>query len=250
MNPITLWELFFESQFQAGLVAGLVAVALGLSIRRFSPDWGVLWAAATLAAAAVLGLLSPRVVGRVADTHAWTNIGAVLSVGAAAVGIHFGRDRRGLPLAIGLTIGGVWSTVPDTETIGILMGVTAALLWVWWPEPRIRIGVIGAVAVPALIMATALLGGAPRPSGLMGGLGVVGSLLIFSVGRPTNAVIDVSIQALVVLGWSRWAGLSDTASTAFSIGVLVTLLGVAAKLSAPRIAGRFSSQPAPRERSS
>lgn len=254
MNPITLWQLLFEPQFQAGLFAGLVAAALGLLVQawagrrrspdRWSPDWGFLWAAATLAAAAVIGLINPRVAERVIGTYSWANTGAFLSVAAAAVGIYFGRDRRGLPLAIGLTIGGVWATVPDTESIGILMGVTAASLWIWWPRPIIRIGTLGAVLVPALIMTTALLGGANRASGLMGGIGVIGALLIFSIGRPTNATIDVGIQLLVVLGWSRWAGLSGSAPLAFSIGVFVTVLGVAAKLTAPLLLERRRAQPA------
>lgn len=257
MNPLTLWELLFQRNFQAGFVAGMAAVAVGLalagwSLRRRSsrgwlPDWGVLWAAAVLGAAAVMGLTNAQVAERIVGTYSWANTGAFLSVAAAAIGVHFGRDRRGLPLALGLTIGGVWATVPDTESIGILMGVTASLLWIWWPQPRVRIGVLGAFLVPALIMVTALLGGGNRASGLMGGIGVIGALVIFSIGRPTTPLIDVGIQLLVVLGWSRWAGLSDSAPAAFTIGVLVTVLGVAAKLAAPAIVDRRRPQPAPDE---
>lgn len=242
VNPITLWELLFTSEFQVGFLAGAGALVVGLALRRWEPDWGVLWALAAVAGAWVIGFANLRTLERVVGTYSWANIGALLSIAAAAIGISLARDRKGLPLAVGLTVGAVWSTVPDTESISLLMGVTASLLWIWWPRSRIEIGTLGAVLVPALIMATALLGGAPRPSGLMGSIGVIGALLVFSIGRPANVVIDVVIHVLVVLGWSRVAGLSGSAQAAFAIGVVVTVLGVAAKLLAPLALDRWKRQ--------
>lgn len=244
MNPLTLWQLFFEPNFQAGFAAALLAVGFGLLVRRFRPDWGVLWALAAAGGYAAMDLISSRTLDRVFGSYSWSSVGAVLCIVAAALGIGLGRERPGLPLAIGLTVGGVWATVPDTLSSGVLMGVTAALLWIWWPKPYVAVGWVGAVLVPAVVITAVILGGIGRASGLMGGLGVVGVLLIYPIGRPTVPAVDVGIQLLAVLGWSRWAGLSDSAPEAFVIGVVVTVLAVAAKLAAPvaydRIVGRSS----------
>ena len=244
VNPVTLWNLLFEPTFIAGVLAALVAGLILLLLQRVRPDWGVGWVAAAGAGVWYSGFWRVGMGDRVSEAALDWWPAVVVAAVAGAVGLHQGRKRPGLPLAVGLTVGGVWATVPDTELARVMMGVTAILLWVSWPRQWVSIGVLGAALVPIALAASAVAGGVGRDSGTIGALGVIAILALYPAGRHISTWFDLGTQLVAVLAWSRIAGRADSAVAALVIGLIITAVVVAAKLSGPRWLGRRTDQSA------
>ncbi len=210
-----------STPFLYGAVAGLVGLGLAYAFKRRGSDWGIWWALAAIPVTARYGSLRVGPAERVFDDVLWAIPVALAAVGLAAFGLVRLRDEWVGGPAFVLTVGGIWTTVPDTEHLAVLLGVTAAVIWAWWPGFWSRPAVLGSIAVALLIAWGTLVGSVTRDSGIVGGLGALASLGWFAIFVPIkNRYVWLASYALVVLVWARWAGLSATGSRALLIGAI------------------------------
>lgn len=212
-GPLFLW----------GAGAGLVGLLLSYGLRRREPDWGLVWGAAVVTALAATGFFRGGLVGsgpRGASSPLWHIAMAVLAVMFAAYGIQRLRTNWVGAIAVTVTIGGIWATVPDTERAAILIGVTAALAWAWWPTDWASPRFAGSLVIGLLLAWVALRGGEGRETGLLGALGSMTMLgwSAFALPQSRPGLVLLGHVALVAV-WSRWAGLSTSSLTALAIGV-------------------------------
>ena len=218
-----LSSLITGAPFLWGAGAGLVGLLLSYRLRERSPDWGLVWGVAVVAALAAAGFLRGGLVGsgsRGPSTPLWHIAIAVLAVIFAAYGIQRLRTNWVGASAVAVTIGGIWATVPDTERAAILIGVTAALAWAWWPADWASPRVAGSLVIGLILAWVALRGGVGRETGLLGALGSVTMLgwSAFALPQARPGLTLIGHVALVAV-WSRWAGLSTSSLTALAIGI-------------------------------
>lgn len=235
-------DLLTGTQFLWGAGAGLIGLLLSYGLRKRSPDWGLVWAAAVLAALVTTGLVRGGLAGsgRGASTSLWQIGVAVLAALIAAYGIQRLRTGWVGPFALAITIGGIWATVPDTERAAVLIGVTAALAWAWWPARWSVPGVSGALALGLLLVWVALRGGVGRETGWIGAVGSIAMLGWSAFALPrAHPGLTLAGHAVLVAVWSRWAGLSNSSVTALAIGV-ATSLAIAFVL---QVVSRLMSRP-------
>jgi hypothetical protein len=145
----------------------------------------------------------------------------------AAYGIHKLRDGSLGAGAVAISIAGIWATVPDTERVAVLVGVTAALAWAWWPAKWGAPRLAGALAVGLIVAWVATRAGMGRETGFLGAMGSL-AMLGWSASALPLAMPGLTLagHAALVAVWSRWAGLSTSSGTAVMIGVAASL-GVA-----------------------
>lgn len=211
--------------FLYGAAAGLVGLGLAYAFKKRGSDWGIWWALAAIPITVRYGSLRPGPTGRVLDEVLWAIPVALIAVGVAVLGLLRLRDEWVGGPAFVMTVGAIWTTVPDTEHIAVLLGVTATVIWAWWPGLWSRPGLLGSVAVATLIAWGILVGSVTRDSGIIGGLGALASLGWFAFFVPIkNRYLWLGAYALVVLLWARWAGLSATGWGAFMIGAIVLVV--------------------------
>lgn len=220
-------DLITGSPFLWGAGAGLIGLLLSYGLRRRSPDWGLVWGAAVIVALIATGLLRGGVAGsgpRGASTALFQIAIAVLAALFAAYGIQRLRPGWVGAFAVAATIGGIWATVPDTEQAAVLIGVTAALAWAWWPadwaSPRFN----GSLVIGFLLAWVAWRGGEGRETGWIGAVGSMAVLgwTAFALPDAHPGLILAGHVALVAV-WSRWAGLSTSSAQALAIGVSASL---------------------------
>lgn len=224
-------DLIVSAQFLTGAGAGIVGLVLLYGFRHRPPDWGLVWGGAVIIALATTGLLR----GGLADSGSrgasaiplWeTGLGLVVGV-FAAYGIHKLRDGWLGAGAVAISIAGVWATVPDTERVAVLLGVTAAIAWAWWPAKWAAPQLAGALAVGLIAAWVSTRAGVGRETGFIGAMGSLG-MLGWSASALPRAMPGLTLagHAALVVVWSRWAGLSTSSSKAVMIGVAASL-GVA-----------------------
>jgi hypothetical protein len=145
----------------------------------------------------------------------------------AAYGIHKLREGWLGAGAVAISIAGVWATVPDTERVAVLLGVTAAMAWAWWPAKWAAPQLAGALAVGLIAAWVSTRAGVGRETGFIGAMGSLG-MLGWSASALPRAMSGLTLagHALLVVVWSRWAGISTSSSKAVMIGVAASL-GVA-----------------------
>jgi hypothetical protein len=205
----------------------LISLLLSYGLRKRSPDWGLVWGAAVVIAFVATGLLRGGVAGsgpRGASTPLWQIAISVLAALFAAYGIKRLRPGWVGAFAVAATIGGIWATVPDTERAAVLIGVTAALAWAWWPAEWASPRFAGSLAIGLLLAWVALRGGEGRETGWIGAVGSMATLgwSAFVLPESPRGLILAGHVALVAV-WSRWAGLSTSSATALAIGVSASL---------------------------
>lgn len=220
-------DLIAGALFLWGAAAGLVALLLSYGLRKRSPDWGLVWGAAVVTAFVATGLLRGGVAvsgSRGASTPSWQIAIAVLAALFAAYGIQRFRTSWVGAIAVAVTIAGIWATVPDTERAAVLIGVTAAVAWAWWPAGWASPRVAGSVLIGLLMAWVALRGGVGRETGFIGAVGSMAMLGWSALALPeARPGLTLTGHVALVAIWSRWAGLSTSTATALAIGVSASL---------------------------
>lgn len=219
--------LLTSTEFLAGAGIGLIGLGLLYALPVRFADWGIVWGAAVIGALASTGWLiieevNPARRGPPASPTMVTV--AALVAGIAAFGIWRLRTNWiGAP-AVAISIAGIWATVPDTERLAVLMGVTAVLIWAWWPANWAAPNAAGALAVGLITAWLVTRGEIGRETGWIGAVGSLSMLGVSAFGLPRhhNGLWLAGHFALVLV-WSRWAGLLDSNTTAILTGVLATL---------------------------
>ncbi|MEX1093983.1 MAG: hypothetical protein WEF28_12645 [Acidimicrobiia bacterium] len=182
-------DLITGAPFLWGAGAGLIGLLLSFGLRKRSPDWGVIWGAAVVLALVATGPLRGGVAGsgpRGASTALWQIAIAVLAALFAAYGIQRLRPGWVGAFAVAATIGGIWATVPDTERAAVLVGVTAALAWAWWPAEWATPRFTGSLVIGFLLAWVALRGGVGRETGWIGAVGSIAMLGWSSFALPES----------------------------------------------------------------
>lgn len=235
-------DLITGTPFLWGSGAGLIGLVLSYGLRKRAPDWGLLWGAAVVAALVATGLLRGGVAGsggRGASTPLWQIAVAILAALFAAYGIQRLRTGWVGAFAVAVTIGGIWATVPDTERAAVLVGVTAALAWAWWPAEWASPRLAGALVIGLLLAWVALRGGVGRETGWIGAVGSMAMLGWSGIALPRERPILTLIgHVALVAVWSRWAGLSTSSGSALTIGVSASLVVALALQLFSRLIGR------------
>lgn len=227
-------DLIVSAQFLSGAGAGVVGLLLLYGFRHRRPDWGLVWGAAAIIAMAITGLLRGGLTdssARGASTVPLWHTALGLAIGFfAAYGIHKLRENWLGAGAVAISVAGVWATVPDTERVAVLVGVTAAVAWAWWPASWAAPRLAGALTVGLIAAWVATRAGVGRETGFIGAMGSLGMLGWSALALPpTMPGLALAGHAVLVAVWSRWAGLSTSSGTAVLIGVAASL-GVAVVL--------------------
>lgn len=220
-------DLISGTFFLWGAGAGLFGLLLSYALRKRPPDWGLVWSAAVVIAFVATGLFRGGAFGsgpRGGSAPLWQIAIAVLAALFAAYGIQRLRPGWVGAFAVAATIGGIWATVPDTERAAVLIGVTAAVAWAWWPAQWATPRVAGSLIVGLLLAWVALRGGVGRETGLIGAVGSMAMLGWTAFALPDSPRGLVLAGHVVLVGvWSRWAGLSTSSATALAIGISASL---------------------------
>jgi hypothetical protein len=225
VNPLTVVQTVQSVEFLSGAVAGFAGLVVLLSVSLLRRNWGLVWAAAVVSATSILGMADWAVIQPAISRRAW--ILPLLVAALVLGGIGLLRSAPPYPaLSAAMVVAGVWATVPDTERITIQLGVTASMLWISWPVGIAKVGRLGALLLPVVVCWAGVIGGVGRDGSVMGALGVVGTLAWFLLPdrlRPRNGVHGVLFHALLVVVWSRIAGMAESAATAAVLGVTISV---------------------------
>lgn len=237
-----LINMLGSTPFLHGVLAGLVGLGLAYALKRRGSDWGIWWAVAAIPVTAGYGSLRLGSAERVVDGALWAIPVALIAGGAAAFGLFRLRNEWVGGPAFIITIGGIWTTVPDTRYLVALLGVSAAVVWAWWPSFWSRPGKLGTAVVALLIAWGVLAGSVTRDSGIVGGLGALATLGWFAIFIPIrNRWIWLLAYAVVVLIWARWAGLSASGLSALIIGATTwVLVAIGERTTASRPGNKIS----------
>ncbi|GMU79190.1 MAG: hypothetical protein AMXMBFR46_19830 [Acidimicrobiia bacterium] len=236
------------------LVAGLVLLALvpvltriTLGRRRDTTAWSPFTIAAGTALAAVPGAwVVASAASRVNDRDWIPALVLVTTVLGGTLVVDFDRAnaRAGLgPVLLALGTFGMYTTLPDTEEIAALVGVSLPLVLLAWPVAMTALGV-GSYPAVGLLCWVAAVDGRGRPGAAIGATACLGVLLVEPVvrralgarvrtaPRPVSwgAVALTAIQAATVAAAARIAGLETStvrAVAAAGVILVVSALGVA-----------------------
>lgn len=240
MDPLVLVELLRTAEFRAGLGAGLIAAAVGTVMparwRRFI-DGFLFMALAGGIATGFVAAVRPAAVERAWALGPQWLLAAAIAALAAAWGLRQARTRWHPSVTWLVSLGGVWATTPDTELSAVLLGASIPMMALMWLRPRTSVAWVGALAATSLAAATVLLDGAVRPSGLVGGLGSLAALALMGLRPVRPAWLVVGWHVVIVVGWSRIAGLAPSATRALTVGVGITAVAALAEWWTERVAG-------------
>jgi hypothetical protein len=165
--------------------------------------------------------LTPKLWIEVSVT-ATTAVGGVL---ASDFDGRWGHRGLGLPF-YGLSVIGLYYTVPDNREALVLLGLVLPLVLLGWPVPTWRLGSAGSVAAVAALAWTAARDGLGRQSAIVGGLGCLallvleplvtwlragrGSPLALAPAAFSGATILAGVQLGLVTVSSRIAGIGSS----------------------------------------
>ena len=202
---------------------------------------------AVLALAGGLALVDPA-----AHFPGW--VAAILVLGPAVAGTTAAdldrRDRReGLgPLLLLVSIGALYTTVPDTELALVLLGAAVPVTLLAWPRPWARLGAGGSYAAVGLFLWVATLEGSGRAGSVVGAVATLALLVAEPIGRalaphvPVDRLPDwtapeadgrvpkvalVVAQLLLAAYAARVAGLVDSPLVALALALPVLAIGTA-----------------------
>lgn len=176
------------------------------------------------------------------DWVPWFVLAAVVVGGLLVVDFDEAYAFTGLPpVLMGLTGLAIWTTVPDTEQVLVLVGVLLPMMLLGWPIPRAAQGA-AAYAVVGLVAWVAAVGGRGRPGAVVGAVACLGVFLVEPLVRrcwrgravvprrpfEPRSVATVGVHAVVLLVTARIAGLETSARTAALIAALGLAAGAAA----------------------
>lgn len=251
-------------------LAGVGLVAAGLLAATIGPDDRA-WPASlqqAVALATIGGLIATigRFPGRLATAAAYAPAGLRLAVGpavpgapgwapllAAAVVVGGGvaiaeTDRRLRPIGATLplfaaTVGGAYSTLPDTEHVLVLLGVALPFAAVAVPRAWEAVGTIGAGAITTWFAWVVWIDGRGRPGAMVGAVAALAILVAEPIARripglparlarqvprrvppPVVLATLVAIQSVLALVAGRIAGFEESPLTALLLAIPVLLV--------------------------
>ncbi|MDQ1521278.1 MAG: hypothetical protein QOI55_2351 [Actinomycetota bacterium] len=142
--------------------------------------------------------------------------------GACAADVDYAQRARALgPVLLGVSVGAVYSTVPDTERAMVLVGAAIVLLLATFPTPLSSLGPEGATASTGLLLWVAAADGRGRPGSIVGAVGALGLLVAEPISRrlfrasaprstsrrsvPENHLLMIVVVGLVQAGIALYA---------------------------------------------
>ena len=229
-------------EFQIGFLIGLAGLTFTILFRGSRVDWGVVWSVCGLVALVRTNTFAEGRPGLNFEFEPWLLLVALGLASVAAPGLARGRAQPWLAIGFLASVLGVWATVPDTEAISVLVGVTVAMIWSWWPLRFAFPGVIGSSAVVVVATVATIIGGVGRERAMVGGFGIVAvlgtlGLLERWIGR-SSAPLDLGLHVLLVAIWLTSSRLQSEplpvlASGTVASGVLLSSAWVAAHKARP-----------------
>ena len=217
-------HLVTSRDFLFGVLTGIAGIALVLALRKRRLDWGIVWGAAVIGGLLLTGRSGWLAFGLASNGNPWAIPAAIAAAAAAFFGLREAEDTSFAGLAMAISLAGVWATVPETDRISVIVGVTAVMIWVWWPFDISSPRVAGAIIIGVFAAWAVIIGGIPRATAVIGGLGSIAALWVTARFVPRDRPwIWVGIHFLLVLAWSRWAGLSESVPVALLIGLGASL---------------------------
>lgn len=134
------------------------------------------------------------------------------------------RDLLGVLFTI--TAFGIWTTVPETESARVLLGVSAPMALATVRGVDARIAPPGAFALASVVVWIAASGGSERHGSIVGAIGSLGLLVLLPLlpqawDRLSTWII-LGLHGFVVLISARVFGLMENALPA-GVGVLTTM---------------------------
>jgi hypothetical protein len=179
-------------------------------------------------------------------TDVWVRILVTLAASAGALlAAEFDHgwraDAPGLTL-FAISAVGVYATVPDTELVAAVVGVSLPLLVLGWPTRLATLGRAGGSAAVALLVWAGAAGGEGRPASIIAAVACLGLLVGSPVGRlllprvgdrfrrarsGALALSLVASQIVLVLVAARVGGQLSDPLAAAGVGAAVGLAAVA-----------------------
>jgi len=253
-----LWSISESRNIPSWVVLGLIGVGVAGALTHV--QWIPRWCCVVLAVpfAAAIGFRGELV----ADT--WLGVLVTISAsGGALLAAEFDHGWRtesaGLTL-LGVSVLGVYATVPDTESVAPLVGVVLPLLVLGWPVRFATLGRAGAPAAVALLMWAGAVGAEGRPASIIAAVACLGLLVGSPVGwivlprvgerfrRSPRAALMLCLvvsHVVIVLVASRVGGPLSDPEVAATVGALVgltaVLIGAAFRPPSPAVSRRVSS---------
>ena len=226
------------------LVIGLVLVTAG----PFAATFAVVgtWRGSIAAAiAAVPGAIVIATAAATQNTFGWIEpfvVGSVVVGGALVTEFDRANARSGLgPVLLAVSAFGIYTAVPDTELIAVILGATIPMAIVGFPIALAALGP-GAYGVVGLIGWVVASGGRGRPGSVVGAFACLGVLLVEPLvrmvlrgrvrplRRPVSVltVVVVAIQGVLAVTIARTAGLEQSARDAAAIAFALLAVGALA----------------------
>ena len=242
------------------LVVGLVLVTVG----PFAASFAVVgdWRRSIVAAAtAVPGAIVIATAAATQNSFDWIEPFVVFSVvvgGALITEFDRANARSGLgPVLLAVAAFGIYTAVPDTELIAVILGATIPMAFVGFPVALSALGP-GAYGVVGLVGWVVASGGRGRPGSVVGAFACLGLLLVEPfvrlvlrgrvrpIRRPVSVLtaIVVAIQCVLAVTIARTAGLEQSALDAAVLALALLgagALALAVVLYRPRPAGSDSA---------
>jgi hypothetical protein len=256
-----VWRRWRERRLPAGglLFAGAAVVALqsqlelpntmlvglaALAVAGLTGDV-LRWPLVVRALLAIPGALLVGSRTEVSDRRWVEAVGAITRVvgGAAASDLDLRWRRPSIGCGLfAITVGGVYATVPDTESALCILAPAAAVAVIAWPGAVLRLGSGGAFAAIGVLAWVTAFGGIGRDGSIVGGLLSLGLLVAeplacwFSgvhsalVRHPTwrSAIGMGTAHGALVFVTARVAGFRSGAGAAAIIGGVALLVAAVA----------------------
>lgn len=234
MNPVTVLRLLETQEFQVGAIAGLIALAVALALRDKAPHFGLLFSFAAVAAIGWLGLFAWPLTERALTREWWIIPLGIVTVVFATYGLS-GKHGEGPPvLMAGISVGGMWATVPDTEIAAAVVGVAAGLAILAALPHRTAMAFVGAEFFALIAVWAVAVGAVGRNGAVVGGFGAVASLALIRWRRVSQPWWDLGLHVVLVLLWARVAGLRQSALEAVLLGASGTVVVAAVRWQSAR----------------
>jgi hypothetical protein len=219
--------VIFTNELVMGVALGTLGLGVAATARRWDLDWGLIWAVMALLA---LTWTTPRWTGSfVTLRNPLLAVMATVAVISITITVQRGTGVGGTPLPFLASMLGIWVTVPDTEPILVLLGLTGSMAIAWrplrWAQARWPGGMLMAAVTALAVMA----GGRGRASSIVGALGamaVIGLLAHRPWREPSFAPLLQHV--VLVVWWARVAGRAESPATALllGLGLSIPVVGV------------------------
>lgn len=210
------------NELLVGGAFGVLGLVIAVLTKRWTFDWGLIWGLMALLA---LTFATRRWTGNFAGLSNPLFVAmAVIAVIAVTVTVHRGSGVARTPLPFLISLLGIYATVPDTESILALLGVTGPMAIAWrplgWAQPRW----VGAMVMSFITSLAVVSGGRGRESSIIGALAAMAVIGLLSYRAwPRQPAAPLLVHLVLVGWWSRVAGRADSAGAALLLGLGLTV---------------------------